>query len=478
MKKVIGAVVAGTLVAGMASADISFKLQSRVRPSLYTSTETYADEGKKSTLWDFGYSSHNDILGVYAKGENCGADVEIALENGKSSYTGTEATSDGSKQAIGMDGLYDAWMNWGAFKVSFGRFDSRFVNRYNKSSVEGGWADSDTAKYGVSNAIGKGIGTKKITVTVNKEEKTITMPGTTFLYDFNNATAIGGTKNPALIFDYTINADAAKVLLKGGFVASNYKNYGSDDIVDFTYDDDKKTFSYNKDTNLQGAGYVAEIDVTAEPVNVQAIFKMPTQHTLGFGLYADVKAVENLNLALGFTYGQQSEYDYYKYNANYSVKTSNGTITDNGAYATTKSTQKKLSAYAFDLRAFYKVDAALTVGLVGKYSSIKKDGQNDDKAVSALELIGTAQYVASDLLTAQLDLTYAMTGMGVEGLKKYGYDYFGLRPAVKISASKNAAITAGFEFKTALNAGDASDAKTGDVTKTYIAIPVVARVKL
>ena len=91
MKKVIGAVVAGTLVAGMASADISFKLQSRVRPSLYTSTETYKDEGKKSTLWDFGYSSHNDVLGVYAKGENCGADVEIALKNGQSSYTGTEA---------------------------------------------------------------------------------------------------------------------------------------------------------------------------------------------------------------------------------------------------------------------------------------------------------------------------------------------------------------------------------------------------
>ena len=462
MKKVIGAVVAGTLVAGMASADISFKLQSRVRPSLYTSTETYADEGKKSTLWDFGYSSHNDILGVYAKGENCGADVEIALENGKSSYTGTEATSDGSKQAIGMDGLYDAWMNWGAFKVSFGRFDSRFVNRYNKSSVEGGWADSDTAKYGVSNLIGKGIGTKKITVTVNKKEETITMPGTTFLYDFNNATAIGGTKNPALIFDYTINADAAKVLLKGGFVASNYKNYGSDDTVDFEVK--KETLIYKKDTNLQGAGYVAEIDVTAEPVNVQAIFKMPTQHTLGFGLYADVKAVENLNLALGFTYGQQSEYDYVALN--------------DAKNDREKKTAPKFTAYAFDLRAFYAIDKALTVGTQVKYSSYKQDKFNDDKALASLELVGTAQYVASDLLTAQLDLTYAMTGMGVEGLKKYGYDYFGLRPAVKISASKNAAITAGFEFKTALNAGDASDAKTGDVTKTSIAIPVVARVKL
>ena len=464
MKKVIGAVVAGTLVAGMASADIAVKLNSRLRPSLYKMTETYANKGaKKSTLWDFGQSSHNDVLGVYAKGENCGADVEIALKNGQSSYTGTEATSDGSTQAIGMDGLYDAWMNWGAFKVSFGRFDSRFVNRYNKSSVEGGWADSDTAKYGVSNAIGKGIGTKAIKVTVNKEEKTITMPGTTFLYDFSNATAIGGTKNPALIFDYTINADAAKVLLKGGFVASNYKNYGSDDTVDFTVK--KETLIYNKDTNLQGAGYVAEIDVTAEPVNVQAIFKMPTQHTLGFGLYADVKAVENLNLAAGFTYGQQSEYDYVALNdAKDDCK---------------KKTAPKFTAYAFDLRAFYAIDKALTVGLVGKYSSYKKDKFNDDKALASLELVGTAQYVASDLLTAQLDVLYFMTGMGAQDpAKKYGYDYFGIRPAVKISASKNAAITAGFEFKTALNAGDASDAKSKDVTKTSIAIPVVARVKL
>ena len=444
MKKVIGAVVAGTLVAGMASADIAFKLQSRVRPSLYTSTETYADEGKKSTLWDFGYSSHNDILGVYAKGENCGADVEIALENGKSSYTGTEATSDGSKQAIGMDGLYDAWMNWGAFKVSFGRFDSRFVNRYNKSSVEGGWADSDTAKYGVSGAVLKGIAGTGNEI------------GNTFLFDFSNATAIGGTKNPALIFDYTVDADAAKILLKGGFVASNYK-------------DDSEHYAKSESKNLQGAGYVAEIDVTAEPVNLQAIFKMPTQHTLGFGLYADVKAVENLNLALGFTYGQQSEYDYV------------GLKKDDKEKVTgiEKKTAPKFTAYAFDLRAFYAIDKALTVGLVGKYSSYKKDKFNDDKALASLELVGTAQYVASDLLTAQLDVLYFMTGMGAQDpAKKYGYDYFGIRPAVKISASKNAAITAGFEFKTALNAGDAIDAKTGDVTKTSIAIPVVARVKL
>jgi|GEM_PF-1513228 hypothetical protein len=454
MKKVIGAVVAGTLVAGMASADIAITLNNRVRPSLYTLDQTYADGGKTSTLWDFGYSSHTDTLGIYAKGENCGADVEIALENGTSDYAQLnnraktrnsykEENKDGSTQTLSMDGLYDGWMNWGAFKVSFGRFDSRFINRYNKTAVEGGLTDSDTAKYGVSNNL---VYTYDIDTTTPSNSKWSTL-GKRFLYDFNNATAIAGTKNPALIFDYTINADAAKILLKGGFVASRYK-------------EETENSGKGDDVSYQGAGYVAEVDVDAEPVAVQAIFKMPTQHTLGFGLYADVKAVENLNLALGFTYGQMSEYDTY-----------------DGSTGVKTGTEYKATAYAFDLRAFYAIDSAMKVGLQGKYSSVKKDNVNNDKANTGLELIGTFQYVANDLLTAQFDAGLYMEDLDDEDKGKYAENYFKIRPAVKISASKNAAITAGFEFQTAINGGDASDAKAA-IRKQKIAIPVVARVKL
>ena len=453
MKKVIGAVVAGTLVAGMASADISITLNNRVRPSLYTMSQNYADDASKtSKLWDFSYSDHNDTLGIYAKGENCGADVEISLQNGKSSYTGSEANSDGSTQTLAMDGLYDGWMTFGKLKVSFGRFDSRFINRYNKSAVEGGLADSHYAKYGVTSMLNRGIG--------SSESKT-------FLYDFNNATAIAGAKNPALIFDYTIDADAAKVLLKGGFVASNYS-----DLSDKSATDDK---------NYQGAGYVGEVDVTADAVNLQAILKVPTQHTLGFGLYADVKAVQNLNLAFGFTYGQQSSYDKRAYTAAYAVTPATGKIKDTNTGTAgwgVLTEQKKQTAFAFDARAFYKVNDPLLVGLVAKYSSLKVDGQNDDKADTALDLIGTVQYAVSDTLVAQFDAGFYLNDLDDADKVKNADDYLMIRPAVKISASKNAAITAGIEYAMSLNDSDAKDAKSTTRTKSAIAIPVVARVKL
>jgi hypothetical protein len=467
MKKVIGAVVAGTLVAGMASADISFVLKNRVRPSVYTMSQTYANDGATtSKLWDFSYSSHNDILGVYAKGENCGADVEIALANGTSSYTGFEATSDGSSQSISMDGLYDGWMTFGKLKVSFGRFDSRFINRYNKTSVEGGLADSHYAKYGVSSAINR-----QQDIAANR----------TFLYDFNNATAIGGAKQPALIFDYTINADAAKVLLKGGFIATNFKGF-TDDPADYTIKTNVKkgvstqTAIYKDNKNYQGAGYVGEIDVTTDAANLQAILKVPTQHTLGFGLYADVKAVQNLNLAFGFTYGQSSEYDKVRATTGYSY--TNGTNTPDTTITLGKGKEAKATAFAFDARAFYQINDPMKVGLVAKYSSLKVDGQNDDKAETALDLIGTFQYAVSDTLAAQFDAGLYLEDLDDADKAKNAEDYIMIRPAVKISASKNAAITAGLEYSMSINDKDAKDNNSADATKMTFAIPIVCRVAL
>jgi len=427
MKKVIGAVVAGTLVAGMASADIAVKLNSRLRPSLYKMTETYANKGAKETkLWDFSNADHKDTLTFVGSGDNCGVEVAVSLQNLKSELgstkTGSQESEDDnsatSDKEIKMDGKYFGWMSWNALKLTIGRFDSRYIDYYGKTAVEEGLLDNDLVKFGV-----------------NPEFKQ-----KTFLYDFNNISTFAGNKQNALIVDYTIDADSAKILLKGGLVASRYK-------------DDTENFYKGDDKSLQGAGYVAEVDVALQPANLQFIVKLPTQHQMGFGAYADVKAVENLGLAFGFTYGQQSEYDTY-------------------TSATDKTTKGKWSAWAFDARAFYKVSDPLAVGVSAKYSNYKPDGVD---AETALELIGSVQYVASDLLTAQLDAGLYYEDLDDNDKKNVAENFVGLRPAVKINASKQAAVTAALECRFAINGGDA-DGTTA--TKTSISIPVIARVKL
>ncbi|MBQ9621745.1 MAG: hypothetical protein IJR39_00200, partial [Treponema sp.] len=219
MKKIVSIFALGAVVASFASAEVTVKLQSRTRPSLYTSTETFADNSKESTILDFSYAEHKDDFAFSAKGENCGAAATLTLSNGTNAYTaaGVETPNgfSAATQSITLGGKYYGWMNFGALKITAGRFDSRLVDRHSLSTIDDGLADSDTAKFGVSNAIVTALDTTTTaTGTTINGLKTLKK---TFLYDFSNVSAIGGTRVNSVFVDYTIDEiGAGKLLVKGG----------------------------------------------------------------------------------------------------------------------------------------------------------------------------------------------------------------------------------------------------------------------
>lgn len=455
MKKIVSIFALGAVVASFASAEVTVKLQSRTRPSLYTSRETFADNSKESTILDFSYAEHKDDFAFSATGENCGAAATLTLSNGTNDYTkaaGVETPNgfSAATQSITLGGKYYGWMNFGALKITAGRFDSRLVERHSLSTIDDGLADSDTAKFGVSNTIVTNLDTTTAAgvTTINGLETL----GKTFLYDFSNVSAIGGTRVNSVFVDYTIDEiGAGKLLVKGGVLANNYTTQSSDDWN-------------TKDTTKVGAGFAADVGYLSDTIDADVVFKMPSQHAFGFGLYGDVKAVENLKLAAGFTYGASSEYDTYEYNE----KTKK----------ITTGKEPKYNAMAFDLRAFYQINEQFLAGVQAKYSSLKVDSKD---ANTSLELVASAQYTISELLAAQFDIGYYNEDMGdavkVDNKGNWGETTLTVRPGVKVNASKNAYISAAFEFTTALNGSDAKDAKAG-ITKQSIALPVVFRVKL
>ena len=450
MKKIVSVFVLGAVAASIATAEVTVGINSRTRPSLYTSTETFADKSKKSTILDFSNAEHSDDLAFAAKGENCGIAATLTLSNGKDTYatTGVETPNGktGATQSVSLGGKYYGWMNFGALKITAGRFDSRLVERHSLSTIDDGLADSDTAKFGVSNAIVTGLDTDKTTNAVTGLD-TI---GKTFLYDFSNVSTISGTRVNSIFADYTIDeVGAGKVLVKAGVLANNYTTQSSDDWN-------------TKEQSKVGAGFAADVGYLSDTIDADVVFKMPSQHAFGFGLYGDVKAVENLKLAAGFTYGASSEYDTYEYKNN----------------KITTGKEPKYNAMAFDLRAFYQINEQFLAGVQAKYSSCKVDSKD---ANTSLELVASAQYTISELLAAQFDIGYYNEDMGdavkVDNKGNWGETTLKVRPGVKVNASKNAYISAAFEFTTALNGSDAKDAKAG-ITKQSIALPVVFRVKL
>ncbi|MBR0098830.1 MAG: hypothetical protein IJP90_03855 [Treponema sp.] len=453
MKKIVSVFVLGAVAASIATAEVTVGINSRTRPSLYTSTETFADKSKKSTILDFSNAEHSDDFAFAAKGENCGIAATLKLSNGQDTYTTTGVETPngktGATQAVSLSGKYYGWMNFGALKITAGRVDSRHVERHSLSTIDDGLADSDTAKFGVSNAIVTGFDTDKTTKAVTGLE-TI---GKTFLYDFSNVSAIGGTRVNSVFVDYTIDEiGAGKLLVKGGVLANNYTTQSSDDWN-------------TKEQSKVGAGFAADVGYLSDTIDADVVFKMPSQHAFGFGLYGDVKAVENLKLAAGFTYGASSEYDTYTYDKDTTPKITTGK-------------ELKYNAMAFDLRAFYQINEQFLAGVQAKYSSLKVDSKD---ANTSLELVASAQYTISELLAAQFDIGYYNEDMGdavkVDNKGNWGETTLKVRPGVKVNASKNAYISAAFEFTTALNGSDAKDAKAG-ITKQSIALPVVFRVKL
>ena len=430
MKKVIGVAVAASLVAGMAFAEVSVSLNARLRSNMYH-VEEYKDVNdstgaKKEKIIDIfdldGGNSHggsgamSDTLGFNAKTDYAGITLELAPK------------SDDSAAAV--DRKYNAWLKFGDLKFSFGTMDSRFINRYNVTAGESGLLDSnDIAKYGIA-----GLSTAK------------------FLKDANNFSAIAGTRYDVLIADYTF-ADVAggKLLVKAALFENIYK--GKDDT-------DKET--------LIRAGFGFEADYQNDSVAIQGLYKAVDSKQSIFGVYVEPKLMKELTTVVGFSYGKCKKNS----KIGYQMK-DNGYLLDDDDEKIELGTKygNDVTAYALDVRFGYKVSDALKISTVAKYEYAEVD-KTGVEADTALSLAGEVSYIINDKITAFFDAGYYNNDLdGDKDSKVKDSKIIRVRPGVKFTAGKNAAITAAFQY----DSYNDSDDRT---KKTEYSIPVIFRVKL
>ncbi len=420
MKKVIGAVVAASLVAGVAFADVAVKLNAKLATSMYHSVKPDGGDTQTTTFDLNGANGHGgsganaECVTFEASGENAGAVLAIKATNdaGKTQYyvngdklqklksgsTTEYEDAEISTADLKIDNKYYGWMKFGALNLTFGKFDSRFAQRYNTTAGSDGLLDSDSiAKYG--NALLK----------VNKKDA--------LTLDANNISTIGNAKVVSLVADYTVDAGDGKLLLKAGLLSNEYK----------------------KETNsTQAAGYVFSGAYQSEPVDIEAFVKLPKEKQTIFGAYVAPKVMAELPLAFGFTYGKD----------------------DNDG-------NTKGTAYAVDARVGYVINDQAKISSVIKYESVKPDSGSDD---TALVVAVEGSYIVNDLATVFADVGY------------YNYDLdsgnavkdkcvIKFRPGVVLNAGKSASITAALQYDnwTKTSAGE---------TKTEMSIPVIFKVAL
>lgn len=449
MKKVIGVALAASLVAGMAFADVAVTLNARVRSNMYHQKKL--DSGDKTTTtFDLsgeqahgGSGTMSDVLGFKASTDYAGVVLDIAANRDASAASSDTVSvyskDDGTElqgvkdathakeikvlksytaggESFSFDGAYYGWMKFAGLKLTFGTFDSRFVNRYNTTAGESGLLDSDYAKYGLAALNGV---------------------ATTRMKDANNLTAIGGDKSNTVLADYTIDDVAGgKLLLKAGLTEYKY-TINEEDATSKKY---------------QTAGYLGEAAFQNDSVKLQALVKVPTAKSMVFGVYAEPTIAKEFPLAFGFTYGKDSD-DY----------------SDAGKYGNSKN--NKFTGYAFDARIGYLVNDQLKISTLAKYENVKLD--TADSADTALSLGAEVSYIVNDLATVFADVRYVNADLdGKTDSAKKDDCTVSFRPGVVLNAGAGARVTAAFQYdnhtKTTANTG----------TKTEWSIPVIFRVKL
>ncbi|MCR4823107.1 MAG: hypothetical protein K5873_09585 [Treponema sp.] len=445
MKKIVSAALVASLVAGAAFAEVTVNQNFRFRPNLLKVESIDEKSGKsaytKTTFADLdAYGACSDSLSIAGKTDFAGLKADLTLtsgitKNGNASnalsttdlktYTGT---TDGTSNLM-IDNFY-GWLNWGAFKLSGGVFDSRYTNRGNYTATEEGILDKEFSKaLGLSGSVYIG-GSKNDT--------------TYGLKDFGNVAQVDGGNYLSLLADYTFDdIGGGKLLIKGGLVENAgdaadskgaIKNSAiSSNPYDVATNDDANT------TYQQSAGYVAEAAWSRDDLmKVDVIFKNPVNKEYGFGIYITPLMIPNTkNVVLGFTYG---------------------TVKDTA------------SAFAIDARAQYNINDAATVALGAKFESITPDGKD---AETALQVAGEASYKINDYVTAALDLGYFNYDLDDNDGADDGSQQFVVSGRAKISAGKNAAITTALRYTATLNY-----LKENAKTKGTFDIPVVMRIKM
>jgi hypothetical protein len=409
MKKLVSAAVIAALVAGAANAEVKLSANARVQSNILKSTLAKSDSD----------SNHNDWFNLKGWGDAKDTVSVSANEDfGGLTVTTTFNSTTVAEQYATLD-TYKAYLKFGAFTLSGGKFGTRNADRPRNNATDVNLLDGNAGKWGV-----------------NPDLKA------TYGKDFDNITAIKGDSHLSLLGEYAIkDALPGTLTFFGSLTENDTADYNEEGKVkDTTAKSSILYRNYSKNTVYSGWS-VGAVYNQKGAVKVEALARSFTENVFGAGLYADLLMVENLNLGLGFTFVNDS--------------------TENA----------KNSAWAAQTMTSYKISDELTTTLQARFSNYKAE---DVDAETSLEVVAGVRYIASDTFRCGLEAGVYMNDLDDNDENANGKNHLTVFPTLQVNSGKNAYFCTGVNFDTKLDTGDMTDT----ATVTTITVPFIVRVKM
>ena len=373
MKKIIGAMLAGSLLAGMAAADPAFKLQYRMRGDVVKQTAT-KDNGKTTNIMDLdGYGANADTFNIASSTDKAGVSLTLW----------PSVNGEGTK-SVSIDEYYGWATIVDGLTLKAGAFNDRHAARLNTNKTDLTLLDSQ--KLGVWNGL-KGV-----------DSTSVKLQG----YDASNF----GTSTDGQTLGVEYSKDG--LLLRAAAMDTENK------YSEFT--DDKDT------TNVE-SGYMAELAYKADGVIGEFDVLWRTNHTSNnvIGAYWMPAFAEGLESTFGFTYEMNAEntgLNKYEYNAwgadarvRYAVTDAAG-ITAHFNYTSVKVKDVDAETGMYVLGGVYYVASdAITLNCdAGLYYADLDDNDKTDKGENTFSVFPSVKFVPAKgaALSAGLKYTGAL----------------------------------------------------------------------
>lgn len=423
MKKIIGAALAASLLAGTAFADISFSYKN----------SNYFTTNSGNLVYD--NAKHTDCLGVEISNDLAGVVVDFDIESG----------------ALSEDEYY-GWMKFGALKVTAGKWTSRFVNRVKKDGGELDGADFEMYKPGVINPYYTTVGVDSDNLTKGKL---------------------------ASVVDYTVDMGGAKILLKGAITQPWFTEtvYDSSSFDSRYYVGDTTTAKTRKNTWSIKSGFAFEAAYIMDQIAANVAIRNPqsgSYSVAAFGTYGD----DQITLTAGVTAGVMSKVG----SAGGTAGNGGIQLTSNTPAAMTNMTIGEASnsgkemEYAVDFRLRFQLTDKLSFTTMHNISSwvgvdanalTTASGTQAHKNFTGLWDMVNLTYQADEKVKALITLNSYIKDLSAD---KNMFTKVVLTPALAIQATEHASVTTGLHCEWT----DAGDNEEGFTAK----VPVIFKFAL
>ncbi len=514
MKKLVSAAAASVLLAGAVSAETTVKFNANGRYGTNLWTGIAAEQGIESKTEDDSY--WNDGIK-----ESWTDEVKMTVT---SDNAGVMINENISSESISMN-KYDVWLNWGNFRVDFGKMDNRagIIGDNN-----GNWFGACTilAKPGINNGvlsayknrgylIGKDYDTTDTALAKAKSEAAVAA----YKKEIAKYTAV--YKNDGKTVDYYLDKDGNKIsttAYKTAYENAAKKAYDAvSEIVEWSadsslakYGTDSTSYTTSYSGTKQNALWLTYAlgdftfhgtmftngSKTFTDFNLAAEYKkdaLDAALTLKFtdslsGLDEDTERYAqgtDMLAALSCKYyinEQFSVFGAYTLGLPYLGKEFTVAYTNDDGVDVEEEYAGMTPIHAIDLRAQFKQDKIFAL-LATNFTMITpskytKELSDDAEAVMGIDVGAQFQYTISDLATFDFQTRYDCYDL-MKKNDEAGLNSMVIRPGVILSAQKNCTVSTGVEVTldnmfTSTKKDNSDEGMLVLTTK----IPLVVRVKL